>query len=53
MHIMKRLIFIIVALFLFTLPDIYGQKGEKNTERTKIDTLKLVNDSLEIGRAHV
>lgn len=44
---MKRLIFIIIALFLFTLPQIYGQKGEKNAGRSKVDTIKLVNDSLE------
>lgn len=47
MHAMKRLIFIIIALFLFILPDAYGQKGDKNPGRSKVDTLKLVNDSLE------
>ncbi len=47
MHAMKRLIFIIIALLLFILPDAYGQKGDKNPRRSKVDTLKLVNDSLE------
>ncbi len=47
MRAMKKLIFIIIALIMFIIPDAYGQKGENRTERLKVDTLKLVNDSLE------
>ncbi len=47
MHVMKRLMLIIIAFFLLIAPDVYGQKGNKKVERSKVDTLSLVNDSLE------